>query len=77
MQSVAEAKRPGYSWPEEGISRVPYWVYTDPEVYELEQQKIFRGPTWNYLGLEAEVPNAGDFKSTSSAPTCGGSSAAI
>jgi salicylate 5-hydroxylase large subunit len=64
MQSVAEAMRPDYSWPEEGISRVPYWVYTDPAVYEMEQERIFHGPTWNYLGLEAEVPNPGDFKST-------------
>lgn len=50
------------SWPKEGPSRVPYWVYKDPEVYEAEQARIFRGPTWNYVGLEAELPEAGDFK---------------
>ena len=32
-----------------------------PALFEEEQQRIFRGPTWNYLGLEAEVPNPGDF----------------
>jgi salicylate 5-hydroxylase large subunit len=53
-----------HRWPAEGISRIPYWVYTDGRVYELEQQKIFRGPTWNYVALEAEVPNPGDFKAT-------------
>ena len=51
-------------WPAEGISRVPYRVYTDPDLYALEQQRIFRGPAWNFLGLAAEVPNAGDFKAT-------------
>src|SRR5258708_22728643 len=52
------------AWPKEGISRVPFWVYTDAGVYEIEQEKIFRGPTWNYVGLEAEVPDKGNFKST-------------
>lgn len=45
-------------------SRVPYGVFTLPEIYEREQEKIFRGPTWNFLGLAVEVPNSGDFKST-------------
>jgi salicylate 5-hydroxylase large subunit len=54
----------GRVWPSEGVSRVPYWVYLDPEIYSLEQEKIFRGSTWNYVGLEAELPNAGDFKTT-------------
>ena len=54
----------GRVWPREGVSRVPYWVYLDPAVYTLEQERIFRGSTWNYVGLEAEMPNPGDFKST-------------
>jgi salicylate 5-hydroxylase large subunit len=58
------AARHVYSWPDEGISRIPYWIYTDPGVYQLEQQRIFQGPTWNYVGLEAEVPSPGDFKCT-------------
>ena len=44
-----------------GLGRVPYWVYTDPEVYALEQTRIFSGPYWNYVALEAEIPKAGDF----------------
>jgi phenylpropionate dioxygenase-like ring-hydroxylating dioxygenase large terminal subunit len=51
-------------WPLEGFTRAPYWVYSDPEVYAQEQTRIFRGKTWNYLGLEAEVPQPGDFKTT-------------
>ncbi|WP_408594829.1 aromatic ring-hydroxylating oxygenase subunit alpha [Limnohabitans sp.] len=51
-------------WPAEGSSRAPYWVYTDPDIYAQEQVRIFQGQTWNYLGLEAEVPEPGSFKTT-------------
>ena len=51
-------------WPAQGVSRVPYRVYTDADLYALEQDRIFRGPAWNFLGLAAEVPDAGDFKAT-------------
>jgi salicylate 5-hydroxylase large subunit len=63
--NIAEMKRlDSYTWPREGNCRVPFWVYTDPEVYKLEQERIFRGSTWNYVGLEAEIPNPGDFRTT-------------
>jgi anthranilate 1,2-dioxygenase large subunit len=52
-------------WPASDYSRVPYRFYHDGEIYEAEQQRIFRGPTWNYLGLEAEIPEPGDFRATS------------
>jgi len=48
-------------WPEGGLARVPYWIYTDEEVYRQEQQRIFCGPSWAYVALEAEIPNPGDF----------------
>ncbi|MEE2957235.1 MAG: aromatic ring-hydroxylating dioxygenase subunit alpha [Pseudomonadota bacterium] len=48
-------------WPERN-DRVPYWIYTDPKIYQRELELIFRGPTWNYVGLECEIPNVGDFK---------------
>jgi phenylpropionate dioxygenase-like ring-hydroxylating dioxygenase large terminal subunit len=51
-------------WPEAGYTRAPYWVYTDPDVYVQEQARIFRGPVWNYVGLEAEVPEPGNYKTT-------------
>ena len=44
--------------------RIPYQVYTDPACYAAEQEKIFRGETWSFVGLDAEIPHAGDFKST-------------
>jgi len=45
-------------------SRIAYEVYSSPEIYELEQERIFRGPTWNFVALEAEISKPGDFKST-------------
>lgn len=53
-----------YQWPPEGVSRAPYWVFSDPAIYEREQANIFRGRVWHYVGLEAEVPEPGAFKST-------------
>ena len=64
MTEAIPAELIKYSWPREGVSRVPYWVYLDQQVYRMEQEKIFRGSTWNYVGLVAEIPNAGDFKTT-------------
>jgi anthranilate 1,2-dioxygenase large subunit len=45
-------------------ARTPYKVFTDQNVYEREQLRIFRGPTWSFLALTAELPNRGDYKST-------------
>ncbi len=49
-------------WPEDGITRAPYAVFSDPAVYEAEMARIFRGPIWHYLGLEVEIPNPGDYR---------------
>jgi anthranilate 1,2-dioxygenase large subunit len=49
-------------WPRLDYSRVPYRVYHDPGLYEREQRAIFRGPVWNYLALDAEIPGPGDFR---------------
>lgn len=50
------------TWPSEGVSRVPYVVYSDPDVYRAEQQQLFRGPVWSYLAMEREIPAPGDYK---------------
>lgn len=49
-------------WPREGWTRVPYWVYTDPALYVRELETFFYGPSWNYIGLDCEVPEKGSFK---------------
>ncbi len=51
-------------WPDEGVSRIPYWVYVDPELYRLEQERIFGGPSWSYVALSCEIPDVGDFTRT-------------
>ncbi len=61
---VAESIVTDKIWPALDYSRVPYRLYHDPEIYRREQQQIFRGPVWNYLGLDAEIPNPGDFRAT-------------
>jgi salicylate 5-hydroxylase large subunit len=45
-------------------TRVPYRWYTDADVYAREQERIFRGKSWNYAALACEIPNHGDFKTT-------------
>jgi salicylate 5-hydroxylase large subunit len=52
-------------WRGLGSSRVPAWVYTDPEIYREELKRIFYGTNWCYVGLEVEVPETGSFKRTS------------
>ena len=43
---------------------MPFRLYTDPEQYRLEQERIFKGPAWSYLCLAAEIPNPGDWVAT-------------
>src|ERR1043166_2098173 len=64
MNSAQATNEAGFRWPAEGVTRVPYQVFTDPAVYAREQEKLFRGPVWNYVGLEVELPNPGDYKAT-------------
>lgn len=66
MDPVRASEAPFAIWrrPAEGCA-VPYAVFNDPRYYQHEQTQIFRGETWCFVGLEAEVPALGDFKSTS------------
>jgi phenylpropionate dioxygenase-like ring-hydroxylating dioxygenase large terminal subunit len=52
------------AWPEDTLSRVPYWVYQDEANYDDEKRRLFEGPTWNFVGLEADIPNKGDYRTT-------------
>jgi anthranilate 1,2-dioxygenase large subunit len=51
-------------WPRGDYSRVPFRFYHDPHLYREELERIFGGPTWSYLCLEAEIPAPGDFRTT-------------
>jgi len=56
-------------WPAEGLDSIPDWVYTSDAIYEREVDRIFHGRTWNYVALEVEVPNPGDYKRSYVGPT--------
>ena len=69
-ESVISAPPPvgrALSFPQPDGSEVPYRVFSSQEVYEREQERIFRGPVWSFLGLEAEIPKVGDSRAPSSA----------
>ena len=50
-----------WSWPDGGVTEVPYAIYTDPAIFAREMDRIFAGPSWAYVGLEAEIANPGDY----------------
>ena len=61
------APQPGpdaLSWELGGTSRIPFAVYTDEQRHRRELERFFYKGHWSYVGLEAEIPNAGDFKRT-------------
>jgi anthranilate 1,2-dioxygenase large subunit len=45
--------------------RVAFQVFTEQALYDLEQERLFRGDVWHWVGLETETPNPGDFKTHS------------
>jgi phenylpropionate dioxygenase-like ring-hydroxylating dioxygenase large terminal subunit len=46
------------------LTRVPFWAYQDAAVLRREQSRIFEGPVWNYLCLDIEIPDPGDWRAT-------------
>lgn len=64
MSQSDRTAKGGVSWPSNGISEVPFRVYTDQATYDREQDYLFQGPTWQYLCLEVELGEPGDFVST-------------
>jgi anthranilate 1,2-dioxygenase large subunit len=61
---AADTEFPGdisdLQWPDQP-AEIPDWIYTDRRIYDLEQQRIFRGRSWNYVALDAELPKPGDY----------------
>ena len=55
---------PSFAGPSRDGSRVPFELFTRADVFAREQEAIFRGPVWNYVALEAELPEPCDFKTS-------------
>jgi salicylate 5-hydroxylase large subunit len=51
-------------WEMDGTSRIPFLTYTSEDLYRQELERFFYKGHWCYVGLEAEVPQPGDFKRT-------------
>ncbi len=51
-------------WESGGTHRIPFAVYTDEALHQRELERFFYQGHWCYVGLEAEIPNLGDFKRT-------------
>jgi salicylate 5-hydroxylase large subunit len=52
-------------WEDDGTHRIPFLAYTSDLIYKRELERFFYKGHWCYVGLEAEIPKAGDFKRTS------------
>lgn len=63
MNDLAVAER-ATVWKADDLHRIPFDVYTDPALYKRELARLFYSGHWCYLGLDAEIPNIGDFKRT-------------
>jgi terephthalate 1,2-dioxygenase oxygenase component alpha subunit len=59
-----DAPRQSLSWKVGDLTRIPYRLYRDPDIYARERERLFMGATWNFLCLECEIPNSGDYKTT-------------
>jgi salicylate 5-hydroxylase large subunit len=55
---------PRLTWESDLTHRIPFAVYTGAELHQREMQRFFYQGHWCYVGLEAEIPQAGDFKRT-------------
>ena len=52
------------AWESPGTSRIPFATYTSEDLHRVELERFFYRNHWCYVGLEAEIPNPGDFKRT-------------
>ncbi len=51
------------AWPD-GVTRVPFWAYQEPDVLRAEQARLFQGPVWNFLCLDVDIPEPGDWRTS-------------
>ena len=59
-KSVNSYPKPLSNIPEESFT-LPSYMYTDPEIFELEKEKIFY-KTWQYVGHKSLFSKPGDYQ---------------
>jgi salicylate 5-hydroxylase large subunit len=69
LRDDAGAAVAGLRWPDsetegQGTHRIPFQAYTSEQIHRRELERFFYRGHWCYVGLEAEVPNPGDFQRT-------------
>ncbi len=64
MQSDPSVFPKQMRWETGDASRVPFMAYTSEAQHQQELERFFYRKHWAYVGLEEEIPNAGDFKRT-------------
>lgn len=52
------------SWGSEGVNRIPAWIYSDEDLFQKEMETFHFGDTWNFVALEAEIPDNDSFRRT-------------
>ena len=62
MNAPPPSSLPQPQWQGTGTSRIPFWAYTDAQLYRRELDTLFYGAHWCYVGLEIEIPQFGDYK---------------
>ncbi len=62
--AVGRATGLDIAWARDDGTRVPFEVFWDEALYHHELDRIFSGPHWQYLALEQEIPEAGDYAAT-------------
>lgn len=58
---MTEARSIEVKWPK-NVNEIPKEIFVRDELFEVEQERIFRGPEWHPVAHTGELPNKGDFK---------------
>lgn len=61
MTETAEHKKTAPALASSEVARsLPAWVYSDPDFFALEREKIFL-PAWHLVGHVSDIPKSGDY----------------
>ena len=62
--ALSETSPHALDWPAGDLTRVPYRLYRDEAVYARERERLFLGRSWNFVGLDVEIPEPGDYRTS-------------